>query len=116
MKRKWLATGIILLFVGTSVLSDISARVVDVGTNTNNSLETYTFTFVGFITDKNVTIHPSGDKYNLSFTCLLVFRIINHNGSRDFKIFHYPDKLWMFAYNNYNGIFTEHIVCAKFYW
>jgi len=91
--------------------------VVDVGTNENNNLETYTFTFVGFITDKNVTIHqPEGDLYNVSFTCILVFYYIHFNESRYFFILRYPESMWIGGRSNFTGIFNEHFICGKFFW
>jgi len=120
MKRQWLAIGIILLFVGTSVLSSIPARVTDVSNDENNSnnLITSTFTFVGFIKDKNVTIHqPEGDMYNASFTCILVFCFIHlSDESTDFLIMHYPEAFRIGGRSNFIGIFNEHFICAKFFW
>lgn len=102
MKRKCLVVGIVLLFVGTCVLSVIPARVVDVITyeNTSNNLITSTFTFVGLI--KDVTIHQSaGDGYN---------------ESRYFFILHYPEAYTIGGYSEYIGIFSEHFICARFCW
>jgi len=115
MKTKCLAIGIILLFVGTCAISSVPAKTVN-GIIYENNNQGVTFTFVGFIKDKNLT-QLEEDRFNVTFTCILVFCCVYlpYNESRYFDIFHYPEA-YRIPYCNYTGIFNEHFVCAKFYW
>ena len=105
--------GIIILFIEASVLPSINANVVNVNTDDNKknySTWNETLTLIGLFKNK---VKLSDNYY--SFDCILIIYSINRDGK---QILHgvlkggYPVEV---SFEKKTGIFTNHIVFAKFY-
>lgn len=120
--KKGFGIGIIILFLGISVLPSINANVVNAKTDDTDIKNSTTQTtviakFIGLIYDLR---HPSSDV--ISFRCILVYHWYFMNGklfnkgfikfnnddpTSDFEYFHYSSKI---------GIVTFHLIFASFKW
>ena len=111
MKRKCLAVGIILFFIGAGVIPSMRGNIVNVNTSDDNIINSATSTaiFFGLIKNMNKSFDNS-----ISFNCIIVYYRAYVDGhlyiatvlTNGFDI--------DVHYNNKIGIIANHIIFAAF--
>jgi len=113
MKRKWLGVGIVLLFVGVSIIPSIKGNVMDMNrfdNKINNSTIKYTAIVVGLIQD----MYKQPLEHYFKFTALFIFIAIFENRQKIGQGIYPPGYPLSFYCDAQMGIVTKHIICATF--
>jgi hypothetical protein len=117
---KGLVIGIIILFLGASVLPSITATVVNVNTDKNNinSSIGYVHYVIGLINDGVLVYDNNGVLFGAEFTTIFVISLVffnDENNTQDWGINIFPPgQHGIFVFQNYTGIVNNHFICGKF--